>query len=47
MTIIIVGLGNPGEYKKTRHNAGRSAVELVAKQEGFDDLFSIKKRMHW
>jgi PTH1 family peptidyl-tRNA hydrolase len=39
MTLIIVGLGNPGkEYEKTRHNAGRSAVELVAKQEGFDEF---------
>ncbi len=37
MSIVIVGLGNPGkEYEKTRHNAGRSAVELVAKNEGFD-----------
>lgn len=36
MAIVIVGLGNPGkEYEKTRHNAGRSAVELVAAQEGF------------
>jgi len=35
MAIVIVGLGNPGkEYEKTRHNAGRSAVELVAKNEG-------------
>lgn len=35
MAIVIVGLGNPGkEYEKTRHNAGRNAVELVAKQEG-------------
>ena len=39
MNIIIVGLGNPGkEYEKTRHNAGRSAVELVAKNERFDDF---------
>ncbi len=39
MAIVIAGLGNPGkEYEKTRHNAGRSAVELVAKQEGFDEL---------
>ncbi|MBI5405680.1 aminoacyl-tRNA hydrolase [Candidatus Kaiserbacteria bacterium] len=39
MAFVIVGLGNPGkEYEKTRHNAGRSAVELVAKQEGFDDF---------
>ncbi len=36
MAIVIVGLGNPGkEYEKTRHNSGRSAVELVAKNEGF------------
>jgi PTH1 family peptidyl-tRNA hydrolase len=34
MGIIIVGLGNPGkEYETTRHNAGRSAVELIAKNE--------------
>jgi PTH1 family peptidyl-tRNA hydrolase len=37
--LVIVGLGNPGkEYEKTRHNAGRSAVELLAKQEGFDEF---------
>ncbi|MDO8593330.1 MAG: aminoacyl-tRNA hydrolase [bacterium] len=39
MAIVIVGLGNPGkEYEKTRHNAGRNAVELVAKNEGFDEF---------
>lgn len=39
MALVIVGLGNPGtEYEKTRHNAGRNAVELVAKNEGFDDF---------
>jgi len=39
MALVIVGLGNPGkEYEKTRHNAGRSAVELVARNEGFDDF---------
>ena len=35
MALVIIGLGNPGkEYEKTRHNAGRNAVELIAKQEG-------------
>lgn len=44
MSIVIVGLGNPGkEYEKTRHNAGRSAVELVAKNEGFDEFVFNKK----
>lgn len=39
MALTIVGLGNPGkEYEKTRHNAGRSAVELVAKNQGFDEF---------
>lgn len=39
MSLVIAGLGNPGkEYEKTRHNAGRAAVELVAKQEGFDEF---------
>jgi PTH1 family peptidyl-tRNA hydrolase len=44
MSIVIVGLGNPGkEYEKTRHNAGPQAVELLAKQEGFDDFVFNKK----
>lgn len=38
-----MGLGNPGkEYEKTRHNAGRMAAELFAKQHDFDD-FVLKK----
>ena len=44
MALVIVGLGNPGkEYEKTRHNAGRMAVELLAKQESFDDFVFNKK----
>jgi peptidyl-tRNA hydrolase, PTH1 family len=40
MATVIMGLGNPGpEYAKTRHNAGRMAVELLAKQEGVDFTF--------
>ena len=39
MALVIIGLGNPGkEYEKTRHNAGRSVVELLASQEKFDDF---------
>lgn len=44
MAIVMVGLGNPGkEYEHTRHNAGRAAVELLAKQEKFDDFVFNKK----
>lgn len=43
MAVVIMGLGNPGpEYAKTRHNAGRMAVELLAKQEGFGDFMHRK-----
>lgn len=39
MALVIVGLGNPGkEYERTRHNAGRKAVDLIAKQEGFPEF---------
>ena len=39
MALVIVGLGNPGkEYEKTRHNAGRMAVELIATQNGCDEF---------
>ncbi len=35
MDYIIVGLGNPGkEYAKTRHNAGRIALDFIAEKYG-------------
>lgn len=44
MHTIIAGLGNPGkEYENTRHNAGRSAVALLAKQESFGEFAFNKK----
>ena len=43
MAYIIIGLGNPEtQYAKTRHNAGRMAVERIAKAESFPD-FTLKK----
>jgi len=43
MAYVVIGLGNPGgEYINTRHNAGRMAVELFAKKEGFPE-FTLKK----
>lgn len=40
----IVGLGNPGEeYKTTRHNAGRIAVEYFAKKLQFPEFTLSKK----
>jgi len=42
--IVIAGLGNSGkEYEKTRHNAGRLAVELLAKEEGIKEFVFNKK----
>ncbi|HEV7121249.1 MAG TPA: aminoacyl-tRNA hydrolase [Candidatus Paceibacterota bacterium] len=43
MGYVIIGLGNPGgEYAKTRHNAGRMAVERIALKNGFPE-FALKK----
>ena len=43
MAYVIVGLGNTGaEYAKTRHNAGRMAVEKLATDEDFPE-FVLKK----
>ena len=40
----VVGLGNPGEeYKGSRHNAGRSFLEYVAKKYDFSDWKDDKK----
>ena len=39
MALVIVGLGNPGkEYEKTRHNAGRMAVELLTREDGLGEF---------
>lgn len=39
----IFGLGNPGEeYKNTRHNTGRMALEVFAKKIGADFAFNKK-----
>lgn len=42
MAFVIIGLGNPGgEYARTRHNAGRMAVELLAREVGAE--FTLRK----
>ncbi len=40
---LVLGLGNPGlKYKKTRHNAGFVAVEMLAKKHGI----KLNKKKH-
>lgn len=42
--LSILGLGNPGsEYARTRHNAGRMAVEKFAKEQGLSPFVFEKK----
>lgn len=44
MTWVIVGLGNPDEeHVRTRHNAGRMAVEYFAKKNGLGEWKEDKK----
>lgn len=43
-TIIIIGLGNPGdEYKNTRHNAGFLALDEFVKEANFPEPVFQKK----
>ncbi len=44
MTWVIVGLGNPDEeHVRTRHNAGRMALEYFAKQKQFGEWKEDRK----
>lgn len=44
MTWVLVGLGNPDEeHVRTRHNAGRMAVEFFAKKKGLGEWKEDKK----
>ncbi len=44
MTWVIIGLGNPDEeYARTRHNAGRQAVQQFAKAQGFTEWKEDKR----
>ena len=50
MTYIIAGLGNPGEeYVETRHNTGRIAAEIIAKEFTKDfanESFKFDKKLN-
>ena len=41
--LLIVGLGNPGKkYEKTRHNAGRWAVDIFQKKDLGENILYLK-----